>query len=299
MKIQKLFLSTVIAAVLMFVLSTSLFAQESVTNLLDNGSCEVVDKDTDHPTGWVGGHAKNTSWLTVPDGINYCYVLTGETMYQEVEVKADHMYSLTFHSGTHVVHGQSVSLQYISPSNTVVAESIHLIKHIVDTDKQLAGAYTLTLPVVYEGVMFVRVKISSPNNWAKVDLFDLQAIPLPTKGIEESEEPEQSNKLFLPIISLQRSMPGDRSVGDGTCLFVRKGNEIWVHIKVSSMQPLYVISSSAREDEPYVIPIYPHEVEVGEIDRGGENIVGYTQYIDSTGIVKDVRCSAQFEFDPN
>lgn len=110
--------------------------------------------------------------------------------------------------------------------------------------------------------------------------------------------PVSANTTYLPIVAAGDdglSEPEDISNSDGTCLFWRNGNNIYLSIYVTiGGKDLYVVSSTEREDEPYVIPFSPRTVQVGEVDGNGESVVGYTW----EGFTKQIRCDAQFVYQP-
>lgn len=106
-----------------------------------------------------------------------------------------------------------------------------------------------------------------------------------------------SSNLYLPLIIGGGDSPGpsDTSAGDGTCLFWRQGNDVYLSIYVGSVQMLYVTTSSERDDEPYVIAISPKTIKIGEIDENGESLVGITHEVGNWDSIQ-IRCDAQFSY---
>lgn len=165
-------------------------------NLLLNPSFEDLDPGSDHPTHWTNGHSKHTSWLVVPDGNNYGYVLSSDDhpMYQDITYTVDSTYVLRFWSGKHNNNQSTVTLSYLDKEGNVLDSETHVITHIVDTDKQLQGAYELTL-APNNTAQLVRVEVSASNGWGKVDNMMLWSVT--PNASQSSDEPK---KLFLPNI---------------------------------------------------------------------------------------------------
>lgn len=150
---------------------------QTTTNLLVNPSFELLDAGTDHPTGWSGGHSKNTSWLEVPDGTNYGYVTGSEEMSQTVPVNVGSGYLLSFWSGTHVVRGQYVEMRLLDSVGNTVDAVRTLITHSVDENHKLEGVYYMDYASIPEGAVSIQVLISANGyGWAKVDAMSLQEI---------------------------------------------------------------------------------------------------------------------------
>lgn len=165
---------------------------------LINGSFETLDPGTDHPTGWVGGHAKSTSWIVPPDGKNYGYALYDETMSQIISMTPGSNVELTFWSGTHPhdTGDPIVRLEYLDSEGEIVAQAIHSITHLVESDNHLAGPFNLRLPAAGLNVVSLRVVVSGNfSGWAKVDGMGL-SIDTPRN---EEESPETS-RLYLPLL---------------------------------------------------------------------------------------------------
>lgn len=102
--------------------------------------------------------------------------------------------------------------------------------------------------------------------------------------------PVSANTIYMPLVSAE--YVADSSVGDGTCLFWRSGNDVYLSIYTYGTY-LYVVTSSEREDEPYTYQHYPRVVQVGEVDANGESFAAYTY---DSSLNKFVRCQAQFLF---
>lgn len=196
-------LATVSILALMGALQTMIppNARAAEENLLKNPSFEILDTGTDHPTDWVGGHAKSTSWITSPDGVNYGYAVgPDETMYQDVEVGPNANMTLRFWSGTHPHSGEPPRLRFqILKTGVLVDEEVVEITRVLsDTNGIFEGPITLRLISSEPVTTTARVLIEANSGWGKVDNLSLSVL-YPRDDPEPPEEPEHSVTVFLPL----------------------------------------------------------------------------------------------------
>ena len=150
----------------------TLTANYCPNNLLLNPSFESGT------TNWPGATGTGTHGFVIPHGTLYGYVSGNGTMYQDVTASPGGTYQVTFYSGSHVPGSQTVQLQYLNASNTVLASSNppHTISNNVDT-QGFGGPYTLALSAAPAGTTKLRVAIRANNvDWAKVDAFCLTGV---------------------------------------------------------------------------------------------------------------------------
>ncbi|MFZ4663603.1 MAG: choice-of-anchor A family protein, partial [Caldilineaceae bacterium] len=147
------------------------------SNLLLNPSFESGT------TSWTGATGTGNHGFVIPDGTKYGYVSGSGTMYQDVTAAPGGTYQVIFYSSSHEPGFQTVQLQYLNASNTVLASSaLHTI--VVDIDipdaegkKYFGGPYTLSVSAAPAGTTKVRVAIRANNvDWAKVDAFCLTGV---------------------------------------------------------------------------------------------------------------------------
>ncbi len=150
----------------------TLTANYCPNNLLLNPSFESGT------TNWLGATGTGNHGFVIPHGTLYGYVSGNGTMYQDVTASPGGTYQVTFYSGSHVPDFQTVQLQYLNASNTVLASSNppHTISYNVDT-QGFGGPYTLALSAAPAGTTKLRVAIRANNvDWAKVDAFCLTGV---------------------------------------------------------------------------------------------------------------------------
>jgi choice-of-anchor A domain-containing protein len=142
------------------------------SNLLLNPSFESGTVNWTNATG-TGNHG-----FIIPQGTKYGYVSGNGTMYQDVTASPGSTFQVSFYSSTHVPGSQTVQLQYLNASNTVLASSdLHTIWIDVDITNFFGGPYSLSLGAAPAGTTKLRVAIRANNvDWAKVDAFCLTGV---------------------------------------------------------------------------------------------------------------------------
>ena len=148
-----------------------------VNNKVLNGGFELAYSGTEGVRNWIelpneGAISQGGGYQA--EGATGAFIGPNERMYQDVAVTAGQTYTLTFWAGTHdPAQNETMQLQYLSASGSVIGSSVVNIDYDVDLDTTFPRVtqYSVTL-IAPAGAVTARVLARNTGN----NIFKLDAV---------------------------------------------------------------------------------------------------------------------------